>query len=188
MSIDPAPGQPYFTHVVGIDTSMTNTGIAVNNSRGTTVHNVKSVGKKTDTWDMRYVRLIDLAYRIADHVPLGSFVVMEAPAYSSRTGSQHDRAGLWWLVWHLLKAKDCVMLALTPQTRMTYTTGKGNSGKDVVLAAVVRRYPDIDVTDNNVADAVAFMAIGRRLDGNPIDTLPATHLRALAKIDWKVTA
>lgn len=177
-------GQPYFTTVVGIDTSMTNTGLAVNAHGVTTVHNVKSAGKKTDTWDMRHDRLVKLAGQIGDLVPDNSLVVMEAPAYNSRTGSQHDRSGLWWYVYDLLSCKGCTMLALSPQTRMTYTTGKGNSGKDVVLAAVVKRYADIDVVDNNVADAVAFMAIGRRLDGTPIDTLPATHLRALAKVDW----
>lgn len=175
--------QPYFAHVVGIDTSMTNTGIVLHGSGGVSVHNVKSKGKADDTWTTRHDRLVKLAGEICELVPFNSLVVIEAPAYNSRTGHQHDRSGLWWLVYDELRAdRGCIVVTATPQARMTYATGKGNSGKDVVLAAVVKRYADIDVTDNNVADAVVLMAIGRRLDGNPIDSLPATHLRAMAKV------
>lgn len=175
---------PYFTCVAGVDTSLTNTGVAIDGPDGVTVHNVKSKGSATASWDERHDRLVKLAQQIGDLVPIGALAVIEAPAYSRVIGTgHHDRAGLWWLVYdYLWDVRKCVMLVLTPQARMTYATGKGNSGKDVVLAAVVKRYPDINVIDNNVADAVVLMAMGRRLDGHPIDQLPATHLRALAKV------
>lgn len=173
-----------FQHVAGVDTSLTNTGVAFCGVDGTFVHNVKSKGSATASWDERHDRLVKLSIQIGELVPFGSLVVIEGPAYSRAVGTgHHDRAGLWWLVYDYLRSEGgCVMLVLTPQARMTYATGKGNSGKDVVLAAVVKRYPDINVIDNNVADAVVLMAMGRRLDGHPIDQLPQTHLRALAKV------
>ena len=71
-----------------------------------------------------------------------------------------------------------------PTSRATYATGKDNAGKDAVLAAVVRRYPDVDVTGNDEADALVMAAMGARLLGHPLeDSLPQSHLRALAGLE-----
>src|SRR5690606_742936 len=112
----------------------------------------------------------------------GAMVVIEAPAYSRATGSATDRAGLWWAVYDTL-AESCVVLPVMPNVRAKYATGKGNAGKDAVLAAAVRRYPSIDISGNDTADAVVLMAIGRRLLGEPIDDpMPALNLSALATL------
>ena len=111
--------------------------------------------------------------------------MLEAPSYGSATGSQHDRSGLWWMTYHRIVASTVgvTVLPVAPTVRAKYATGKGNASKDAVLAAAVRRYPDIDITGNDIADAVILMAIGCRLLGKPIDDpMPATHLAALDKI------
>lgn len=70
---------------------------------------------------------------------------------------------------------------------MKYATGKGggkDAGKDAVLAAAIRTYPHLDITGNDIADAVIFLAIGRRLTGQPMEaSLPKARLDALAKIE-----
>ena len=42
-------------------------------------------------------------------------------------------------------------------------TGKGNASKDEMVEAAKARWPDQDITDNNVADALWILEAGKRL-------------------------
>lgn len=174
-----------FSTVVGLDLSLTSTGIAVNTDGvppwcGT----IESSGTDNDSWQTRHQRLVNISNRILAPIPEGALVVLEAPAYSRNTGKSHDRAGLWWMMYDLLASTTRTVLPVLPNTRAKYATGKGNAGKDAVLAAAVRRYADIDITGNDTADAVVLMAIGCRLIGQPIDDpMPALNLSALDKLN-----
>lgn len=171
--------------VVGLDLSLTSTGIAVHGAGiPDWCATIESVGKDNDDWPTRYRRLGDLVNRILPPIPDHSLVVMEAPAYSRSTGKAHDRSGLWWMLYDLLVCTNrSLVVPVLPNTRAKYATGKGNAGKDAVLAAAVRRYPSIDITGNDTADAVVLMAIGCRLLGEPIDDpMPVAHLAALDKL------
>ena len=46
---------------------------------------------------------------------------------------------------------------------------------------LVRRYPHVDVTGNDEADALVLAAIAARLDGHPVDEIPAAHVATLTK-------
>jgi crossover junction endodeoxyribonuclease RuvC len=175
-----------FDHVVGLDLSLTSTGLArtspVSDHAFAEVLTVKSSGTKADTWEQRHMRLHRLVDAIDCKIPRRSLVMLEAPAYSRTTGSQHDRSGLWWMVYAAVVAGGMTVVPIGPTVRAKYATGKGNASKDAVLAAAVRRYPDIDISGNDIADAVILMAIGCRLLGKPIDDMPATHRAALDKV------
>jgi hypothetical protein len=101
---------------------------------------------------------------------------------ASKFGHPHDRSGLWWLVYDMLAAKSCTVVSVAPTSRAKYATGKGNAGKDAVLAEVIRKHLDLDIRSNDVADAVILDDIARRLSGQPADTPPATHLKAMEGI------
>ncbi|WP_280454130.1 hypothetical protein [Nocardia brasiliensis] len=180
--------QHYFDIVAGLDLSLTSTGLAkIANTPGAvpTVGTITSSGGKDATFPQRYARLCGLADAILDELPFDpdTLVILEAPSYGSTTGSQHDRSGLWWMVYDRLRGLGHVVGTVTPTGRAKYATGKGNAGKDAVLAATVRRFPDIAVDSNDIADAVQLMAIGRRLVGKPIDDpMPALNLTALDKV------
>lgn len=176
-----------YSVIAGIDPSLTSTGIAVKNHDGIiATHRIRSTGKKTDTWNMRNNRIQTLATAITNRIPGGSLVVIESPSYGSISTSAHDRSGLWWTIYKKLIDIDCTIVPATPAQRMMYATGKGggkDAGKDNVLAQTIRRYPNIDITGNDIADAVIFLAIAARLTGNPLETdLPKTHLNALNKL------
>lgn len=173
-----------FDTVVGLDLSLTSTGIAVSTpGLKPWCGVIESAGKKGDPWETRYKRLSNILYRIMPVVPECALVVIEAPSYGSVTGHQHDRSGLWWMIYDLLVGTTRTVVPVEPTIRAKYATGKGNSGKDAVLAAAVRRYPNIDINTNDEADAVILMAIGCRLTGAPIDDpLPAANLAALDKL------
>ena len=172
--------------VVGLDLSLTATGTAlIRPGMTTAVQTLKSKGAKDATLSERADRLRKLAREILLPAATANVVVIEQPAYSQTGGSHHDRSGLWWLVVDALIFDDLRLVEVTPQAVKIYATGKGNASKDEVLAAVVRRYPDIEVRNNNEADALVLAAIGARLSGQPLEeSLPQLHLRALDKIRW----
>lgn len=180
---EPAPTTP---RIVGLDLSLTATGLAfIRPDSAAGVQTLKSKGAKDASLAERALRIHNLARDIIIAACTADVVVIEQPAYNQTGGSHHDRSGLWWLVVDALADEELRIVEATPQAVKTYATGKGNASKDEVLAAVVRRYPDVEVANNNEADALVLAAIGARLAGHPIEELPQTHLRALEKVRWE---
>lgn len=195
----PAPGTegeavPGAGHtVIGLDLSLTSTGLVVVLPDGTTtLQRIQSNPVKEATIDDRGARLRWVRRQVLetvldfDDLPHRALVVIEAPMYGkAAAGSAHDRAGLWWLTVSTLQDAGYPVVEVSPAARAKYATGKGNAGKDQVLAAVCRRYPHLDVTGNDVADALVLAAMGRRAVGHPIEaTLPAANLTAMDAVKW----
>lgn len=180
--------------VVGLDLSLTSTGIArvcTDHRRVESVERVTSKGNADASLNDRHSRLHNLRRDIGLKCADADLVVVEGPSYGSKTGSQHDRSGLWWIVvdWLINDLEQDgwgkTVVEVPPSTRMRYATGKGNAAKDAVLASVVRRYADVDVTGNDEADALILAAMGARHLGAPIDDpLPKTHLAAMDAVRW----
>lgn len=187
--------------VVGLDLSLTATGMAIANKNGAACRRVKSKAPPTErgpkgkklpaTLGQRRHRLHKLAGEIERTVlPIGGgrlpdLIVVEQPAYSQTQGSQHDRSGLWWLVIERLWARNCRVVEVAPTQVKKYATGKGTASKEEVLAAVVRRYNSVDVADDNEADALVCAAMGARHMGYPLEeSLPAKNLEALGAVRW----
>ena len=175
--------------VVGLDLSLTGTGVAIIGHHGVSTGLIKSKGKKGDSLASRRDRLKRIVHQISMLIPANSLVVIEQPAYSQTGGSHHDRSGLWWLVVELAMDWGWDVVEITPGGVKKYATGSGNASKDTVLAAVVKRYLDVDVTDNNVADALTLAAMGARSLGHPIEkSMPALNLTAMDAVRWNETA
>ena len=170
--------------VIGLDLSLASTGLAMIDHGVIRTRRITSKPVAQDL-DARSKRLRRLVGEIWLYIEQASLVCVEGPSYGSTTGHQHDRAGLWWLTIGRATGTGLHVVEVPPTVVKTYATGKGNAKKDEVLAAVVRRYPSVDVTGNDEADALVLAAIGCRLLGKPIEPdLPATHLRAMNKIAW----
>lgn len=196
--------------IAGVDLSMTNTGVVVDHLRPASLEpavrldriQTKPVqsgkdakGKPAATWADRHNRLGLITAGVVVRVPARSLVFMEAPAYGATGSGTFDRSGLWWRVFAALVDQGCRVVPVSPAQRAMYATGKGggkDAGKDAVIAAVTRRYPWLDVTDNNVADALVLMAMARRAAGDPMDQdatkdgpgfIPAANLKALDKLE-----
>lgn len=189
------------TLIVGLDLSLTSTGAArVDYTRGilgpervtVTLTRVESkpprppMGEQHPTLAQRSTRLRKLAGRITAQAFGADLVVVEGPAYGSGTGSVHDRAGLWWLVVGRLTGAGLNVVEVPPSSLKRYATGKGNAGKDQVLAATIDRYRHhVQVTGNDVADALILAAMGCHWTGQPIeDNLPKTHQAAVKAVRW----
>lgn len=172
--------------VAGIDPSLTNTGIAI--ASDGVMHLAMGVGSRgslTDSLKTRDVRQRELTRRVLEELMACGVekVAIEGPSYGNKHGSQHDRSGFWWRLVSTSRSLGLEVVEVPPTVRAKYACGRGNASKDQVLAATVRRYPFVNIEDNNQADAVVLAAIAARLAGEPIeDSLPATHLSALAKV------
>lgn len=175
--------------VVGLDLSLTATGYA--GPDGTRV--IKSTGHKDATLHERAQRLDDLVNQItyfalcqaADPPALAAppdLVVIEAPSFGqSRQGGTHDRSGLWWLVVTELARGAVDLIEVPPATLKKYVTGKGNAKKPDMRMAIYKRF-DVDIEDDNEADAFALRALGLDLLGHPLAPMPAANRSALDKL------
>ncbi|ADX31929.1 RuvC-like Holliday junction resolvase [Tsukamurella phage TPA2] len=166
--------------VVGVDPSLTATGLCVLNvaepafmddpAPGYDARTLTVPSKSSKTWHDLYLRIHGVAQTINDAVDYADVIVMEQPAFASRTGKQHDRSWLWGEVYTRFADRNIPVLTARPQDRCLYATGKGNAKKEEVMAATIRRYTEIDIPNNNVADAVIFAALGARAKGSPIES------------------
>lgn len=102
-------------------------------------------------------------------------VGMEGLAFGARG------EGAWVLPWvfgrviELCEAYDVPLQIVATSARAKFACGKGNADKDTVLAAMIKQFPEADVSNNNEADALAVAATVCHQRGVPI--LPVTQYR-----------
>lgn len=175
-----------YLKAVGIDPSLTSSGVVAIDleTREVDIHRVKSTGKKDDTWEMRHDRQVDLEDRIGQFFGPGVIVGIEGPSYGNTQGSVHDRAGLWWTIYRRAISSGADVRVVPIASRIRYAIGKGAGSKDAVLAATVKRYPELNITGNDEADGFLVAALTARSVDQPYETDPLAkiYLAALDKV------
>ncbi|GHB15419.1 hypothetical protein GCM10018777_56870 [Streptomyces albogriseolus] len=179
------PRDPWNT-VIGVDPSLTATGVASSNGWCTVVgwtdkkRPITALPHPDRREALQHVRTL-----VLDTIGRPDLVVMELPAVSRSGGGAHERGWLWWEIYNYLVAREIPTGLMTPNARALYATGKGNAGKGAVVDSIARRFPAWTTEGNdNAADAVALMAAGRDWLGHPITDMPKTHRAALDKATW----
>lgn len=176
---------------VGIDPSLTATGVALIQGGHDTplrsVHTFGRKGTKTETLRQREERIWAVVRQVTATVltlDLTPLITIEGPAHGQTTGSHHDRSGLWWaLVRELRERTGAEIVEITPGQVKKYATGSGTANKSTVMAAAIRRYLDVPITNDNEADAWVLAAMAARLLGRPVEeSLPKVHLEAMTKV------
>lgn len=169
--------------VIGIDPSLTCTGIASN------------LGW-TDTVGQDGVTTLPLPSRVAaiDHIVASilelaggdaDLYVIESPSLASKGGAPVERHALYWLLLRNLLAREKRVATVAPSQRIMYALGKGVGSKTAIADAVARRFPAIETGGNdNVCDALILAAMGADYLSVPMADMPQTHRRALAKVAW----
>lgn len=181
--INAAPLPRVAPRVIGIDPSLTGTGV----SNGQWCNTITTKGAADATLVERARRIRHIAGRVLDYTRTADLVVIEGPAPSSRSGHVWDRAGLWWRIVMRLALAETPVAVVPPNVRAKYATGKAGAGKDAVLLAAARRWPDVQITNNNEADALVLAAMGLDWLGCPLAPMPATHRAALTGVAWPTT-
>lgn len=176
--------------VAGIDPSLTSAGIAVLRDGSPIL--LRSIGFPSHdgaSYTDRGRRIVAQARHImASLLPGGTpdLVVLEGPAYHAAYGHAFDRAGLWWGVFTALRAKLVPVAVMPPTTLKQWATGKGNADKPIVLAVVRSWWPDVKITNHDIADACVLAAAGTlRLDGPvPFEPKPRHRDLLIDRISW----
>lgn len=168
--------------VVGVDPSLTSTGVALVSGTGVTSGVVTSSGRRGDALPARDARLTGLVAGVMEWVPPGSLVVVEGPSFASVGGSSWDRAGLWHRLVHAFHGAGCGVAVVAPTTRAKWATGSGKADKAAVAAAVARMVPTVELGSSDAADAVALALMGAQAVGLRPDT--AARMACLLKAEW----
>ncbi len=177
-----AVGKPYAPAVLGLDLSLSCTGVAGNTGGGWTTTLTPPKG-------LRDVARLDwIRGEIVDkHLQGIQLVAIEGPSYGNqgagRQAGHHERAGLWWIVVRALWRRGIPYAVISPAGRAKYAAGTGNAKKDTVLLEVAKRFPFFR-GDNNEADALILAAMGADHLGAPMAAMPEKHRAALVGVTW----
>lgn len=168
------------TDVVGLDLSLTATGIAhLTAGDGLVVDHYRVTSDPAPgTYATRH-RLRTLRRTILDDVRAGDLVVVEGPALSRATGHAWDRGGLWWSIVDRLPRVAIV----GPSTLKKFATGNGAATKADMRLALYKR-SGLDVRDDNECDAVWLAIAGATRLGRAPFPLPVAQVAALDKAEW----
>lgn len=172
--------------VVGIDPSLTGTGLAIITNNTPQLHTIASRGKRDDTWQQRAHRLTELRNNTMGLIPRNTeLCVIEGPAYAAQGAGIHDRAGYWWMLYQALTALKIPTAVCPPTTRAKWATDKGNAGKADVAMAITKLWPNTTIRGDDQADALCFATIAAQHLKHPMPYLVLErHKLALTKIVW----
>jgi Holliday junction resolvasome RuvABC endonuclease subunit len=180
------------TRVVGVDLSLTGTGIAIAVVGGSNpVCTADLIGQKGITalpLPERWRAMGDLCDELLDAVVQapgapGLVAIENLPAARVAGVILHEKSWLWWMLVGRLVMLDIPLVEVTPAAVKQYAAGKGNANKGAVIDAVARRLPMFATGgDDNRADAAVLCAIAADLIGHPLTEMPALHRKALAKL------
>jgi len=110
-------------------------------------------------------------------------LVLEGYSFGSQGRSVFDIAELGGCVRFLLYRLGIPFVDVPPATLKKYATGRGNCGKDEMIAAAIRRF-GFAGCDNNEADAYLLWCMARHAYGDPVATVPAVQTAAVGVVAW----
>jgi crossover junction endodeoxyribonuclease RuvC len=184
---------------IGLDLSLSNTGIAMIASGGKAFCERVSHGggAKDMTIAQELLRIREMGARVAHKVlgwvaevdlpPENVLFTFEGPSIGSVNGKPHERAGLWWLVANEIHTYGQIAKA-SPATNKKYWTGNGAADKKLMLTLAKQRYPELVILDDNVADALSLADMGARHLGIPMmPRPPQVNLGSLMRAEWPTT-
>lgn len=175
--------------VIGLDTSLTRTGIGVIDAirRTTKAYSIETKAPKVETIRTRVDRITHVTKGVMDIVH-GNYddvmVIIESNAQSRSMGKVWDRAGLWWNIIYTLEACGIAYALCPPNTRAKWATGKGNAGKDEVMLAIDRIWTGV-ASNNDESDGLAMATMGAQWLNWPIPTKRLVrHDQSLSVVEW----
>jgi len=167
--------------VVGLDLSLTATGIADSNGART----ILGMPLKRDAAHiLRWTRMLGIADEVDEATAHARVIAVEGPSFGSNDPGAHERAGLWWMVYgNLARIWALRIVVVAPASLKRYATGKGNAGKPQMVAEAIRRL-GYTGHDDNECDALWLRAMALDHYGHPLCPMPAANRAALEKVAW----
>ena len=104
---------------------------------------------------MRFVKLRNYLIKACEGVDM---VVFEEVRGHKGTDAAHVYGGIVAIITEHCELKEIPYSGIPVGTIKKYATGKGNSNKEAMVKAARGRWPDIDLVDDNQADALHLWA------------------------------
>lgn len=163
--------------IVGLDLSLTSTGLACGDLRIAITTNLKGMERISEIAN----RLLQVVCDLNDPA-----VVIEGYSFSSRASHAHSAGELGGVVRYLLWRNGVPFVEVPPTNRAKFATGRGNASKAEVVSSVSARTGMVwsGKGADDMCDAFVLEEMGLAAQGRPRFGWPQAHLAALAKINW----
>lgn len=165
--------------IVGIDLSLTSTGVATLVDGTLTTTRVTSKGHTADSLARRFERQTIITDQLLELAKGASLVVIEGLFTGPKAGHVIDRAGAWWRVAGSLMLWNIPVLVIPATQAKMFLTGKGNADKGTMVMVASKLWPDwMPSSDSNAedeADAIALVMVGLAVAGTEagdLDRMP----------------
>lgn len=163
--------------VIGLDLSLTSTGIALTNGTTVVIKGAAGLG------DWRLCRIRDAVEHAIDTHKPDLVVIEDLPIHAKSAGITGMVHGA---VRSLLQERDIPYALISPATLKAFATGKGNADKGGMLWAAYR-WASVEFTNDrggDQCDAWWLRAAGLQWLGAPEFDLPAAQVARLDKAKW----
>lgn len=163
--------------ILGVDASLTNTGICILKQDGYDLRSIKG-GKyrgpeRLHRFKVEFQKILDEIHP--------TLATIEDYAYAvGRGGRVYSIGELGGLVRLLFWENNIKYYEVSPPSVKKFLTGSGACEKSLILKEVYRRW-NVDVTDDNLADAVVIAKIGEALANSEIH-LTKSEMAVIQKI------
>ena len=163
--------------IVGLDTSLTHTGIVIINDKGKVLDSGVIKSKPNgDTYLSEVERIVKIVEDVFSKITKNckkkpDLVVIENLAFMARnTTSLVQLSGLSFFIRIQLARFEIPFVMVAPTSLKKFITGSGKGDKDMLMMSVYKNY-GFEAVDNNENDAFGLSAIGLALLGKPIKKL-----------------
>ncbi len=167
------------TPVVGLDLSLTSTGIALPKE-------TKVISTKTKDVSRLIVLRNEIISAIEEAEVDNPLVAIEGYSFGARNSQAHSLGELGGVVKVAVSEKGWPWVLIPPTVRAKFATGRGNASKSEVVSAISARTgitwsgPGAD----DKCDAWILQEMGLTYLGRSRESWPKTHLVALDSVEW----
>jgi Holliday junction resolvasome RuvABC endonuclease subunit len=176
-------GRPVHTggpRVVGLDLSLTRTGIACYDG---SAHVLRPKTRGCE-------RMVEIREGILDWMIVPTWpvdlVAIEGFSYGSKGRAVFDIGGIGWVIRVALHETGIRYVEVPPSVLKRYATGRGNADKQAMQMAAAKRLGyDDDKPDDNIVDALWLRALAMDAYGHPVCSVPqAQRDAAVNALTW----
>ena len=139
---------------VGIDHSMTGTGVVVLDQDGCIIEQKLIKTSSNDIDEKRMTHIMDELSFIPNIIRLKR-VYIEGPSFASKGQAVLQMGALHYLIRIFLYRKKVKYKVVPPNTLKKFITGKGHAKKEHMLLNIYKKF-GIEFEDNNIADAFSL--------------------------------
>lgn len=121
---------------------------------------------------------------VAEYACTADIVLIEAPSLASVGRATRDLAGMWWLMFAELTRYPAPIGVVAPSVLKKWVTGRGNADKFQVGQHIAKRWPAVELSSDDQADALTLASIGLHHSGALPWTPTAFQTETLTKVEW----